>query len=184
VYRILSLLPLLALLLTTLPAYAEEEQPWLLIDTRAERLVVMEGEQELATFEEISIGRNGTSQNKVQHDQTTPLGRFRITWVAEETPFYRFFGLDYPNRERSDRALRDGLISKQTYRRIRHYQKLGQTPPQRTALGGHIGIHGIGKGDLTIHQQFNWTNGCIALTNEQIKQLEPYIEIGTVVEIR
>ncbi|MCP5245074.1 MAG: L,D-transpeptidase, partial [Burkholderiales bacterium] len=47
-----------------------------------------------------------------------------------------------------------------------------------------IGIHGIGRGDPEIHDQFHWTNGCIALTNEQIDQLGKWLKPGVMVKIR
>ena len=53
----------------------------------------------------------------------------------------------------------------------------GVDPP--TTLGGLIGIHGIGKGDPRVHRDFNWTFGCVALTNEQIDQLRPWVRLGT-----
>ena len=62
--------------------------------------------------------------------------------------------------------------------------KNGRTPPQNTPLGGHIGIHGVGAGDPRIHTNFNWTNGCVALTNEQVTRLAALIKVGTRVEIR
>jgi len=51
-------------------------------------------------------------------------------------------------------------------------------------LGGGIGIHGIGRGDLDIHRQYNWTNGCVALDNDQITDLARWIGVGTRVVIR
>ena len=59
----------------------------------------------------------------------------------------------------------------------------GQTPPQNTALGGYIGIHGLGNRDPAIHKKMNWTDGCIALTDEQIEQLAQWIDVGTRVVI-
>ena len=47
-----------------------------------------------------------------------------------------------------------------------------------------IGIHGIGDGDRGVHRDFNWTNGCVALTNEEIDELLRWVKIGTPVEIR
>jgi lipoprotein-anchoring transpeptidase ErfK/SrfK len=59
-----------------------------------------------------------------------------------------------------------------------------QEPPQHTPLGGYIGIHGIGNGDTQIHETVNWTNGCVALTNQQIDDLETWVYIGMRVAIR
>ncbi|MDZ7736419.1 MAG: L,D-transpeptidase [Gammaproteobacteria bacterium] len=61
-------------------------------------------------------------------------------------------------------------------------------PPQNTALGGYIGIHGIGEVNdekiMTFTQGQNWTAGCIALTNEQISELRQFVSIGTRIVIR
>ena len=62
--------------------------------------------------------------------------------------------------------------------------ELHQTPPQNTPLGGQIGIHGLGHANEKIHQVFDWTHGCIALTNPQIDQLSQWVDTGTVVKIK
>lgn len=67
---------------------------------------------------------------------------------------------------------------------IRRAHKRGEVPPQNTGLGGLIGIHGIGAGDADMHREYNWTNGCVALTNEEIDRLVEWVDVGTLVEIR
>jgi lipoprotein-anchoring transpeptidase ErfK/SrfK len=47
-----------------------------------------------------------------------------------------------------------------------------------------IGIHGLGNGDPLIHEEFNWTDGCIALTNEEVDELASWIHLGTRVEVQ
>jgi lipoprotein-anchoring transpeptidase ErfK/SrfK len=59
-----------------------------------------------------------------------------------------------------------------------------RTPPQNTPLGGRLGIHGIGRANPAIHKAINWTDGCVALTNQQIRQLSPWVQVGTRVVIR
>jgi hypothetical protein len=86
--------------------------------------------------------------------------------------------------ERADRALVDGDITEAQWQSIRRASKARLRPPQDTPLGGFIGIHGTGAGDPKIHGQYNWTSGCIALTNEQIDRLTNWVQIGTPVEIR
>ena len=76
---------------------------WLLVDTRAMTLVVMQGDRPQATFHDIAIGRYGTSASKRRGDNTTPLGRFRVTRIDRKAQFHRFIGLDYPDRSEVDR---------------------------------------------------------------------------------
>jgi lipoprotein-anchoring transpeptidase ErfK/SrfK len=92
--------------------------------------------------------------------------------------------LNYPNLEYASLAYYDGRIDKATYQAIGNALREGKRPPQQTALGGYIGIHGIGAGDPYIHENINWTNGCVALTNQQIKRLLAWVKVGMRVEIR
>lgn len=157
---------------------------WLKIDTHAATLTVMNGDKPQKVFKDIAIGRYGTTEVKMQGDHMTPLGRFTIGWIPEKSRYHRFLGLTYPNLERAERALADGKISEAQWQAIRRAAATNGRPPQNTPLGGFIGIHGTGAGDPRIHEQYNWTNGCIALTNEQIDRLMTWVRVGTPVEIR
>ena len=111
------------------------------------------------------------------------LGR-RISWIKEDSKFHRFLGLDYPNAERVVKAYGEGRLSATEWQTLQQAFASDRIPPQSTSLGGQIGVHGIGAGDPELHQAFNWTNGCIALTNEQLDQLMQWVRIGTRVRIR
>ena len=163
---------------------AQAHDIWIDVDTTKHTLAVMRGDTVQTIFENVAIGRYGTTWFKKTKDDKTPLGRFRIGWINENSRYYRFFGLDYPNRETAKRALEDSRITQKTWLSIIQAINNEKTPPQNTPLGGYIGIHGIGNGDPKVHDQFNWTNGCIALTNAQIDQLGEWIEPGIMVEIR
>ena len=154
------------------------------IDTDKRTLQVLEGDRVVATFTGIAIGRYGKTYFKTRGDNKTPLGNFRIGWIGKETRYHRFLGLTYPDMEAADRALVDGRIDEAQWQEIRRAVQAGKTPPQHTPLGGNIGIHGVGSGDLEVHREYNWTNGCVALTNAQIEILAQWAHIGTPVEIR
>ena len=176
---------LIFMLLASFPGQAaSEDETWLLVDTDSLVLQVMEGDRVAHTFEDISIGRYGASRDKVLGDNQTPIGSFRIAWIGEKTRFHRFMGLNYPNAEAARQGYERGQIDDEQWRLIRYALNTGSVPPQNTILGGMIGIHGVGQGDLEIHGQYNWTNGCVALTNEQIDFLSKLVRIGTRVEIR
>ncbi len=156
---------------------------WIDVDTNKHTLTVLQGNAILAVFENVAIGRFGTTLDKQTKDDKTPLGRFRIGWINENSRYYRFFGLDYPNLETAKRALDENRITHEIWLSIAQAIKNKKSPPQDTVLGGYIGIHGIGRGDREVHDSFNWTNGCIALTNEQIDQLGKWLKPGVMVEI-
>lgn len=156
----------------------------IIVDTLEGTLTVVSEEGVLGTFRDIAIGRYGVTLDKQRGDNRTPLGRFTIGWISESTNYYRFLGLNYPDLETASRAFYVGRISKEEWLDIRRALKEGRRPPQNTPLGGLIGIHGLGEGDIEVHRAYNWTNGCVALTNEEIDQLLEWVDIGTVVEIR
>ena len=95
--------------------------------------------------------------------------------------------LDYPNLLDAWYGYKNNVISASDFKKIAYAYKQKKIPPQNTRLGGYIGIHGIGEETdqkLMIHNGFNWTDGCIALTNEQISELRKYVDIGTKVIIK
>lgn len=165
-------------------AHAAQPQRWLLVDTQELILTVYEQDAPLLTLHNLAIGRYGASANKRRGDNTTPLGRFRITGVERRSAFHRFVALSYPDQQRAEQAYRDGLISEAQYRAIVSAHADRAAPPQNTPLGGQIGIHGLGEADPTLHRTMNWTKGCVALTDEQLDALLPWVRIGMLVEIR
>ncbi|NOQ65073.1 MAG: L,D-transpeptidase family protein [Methyloprofundus sp.] len=160
-----------------------QQAVWLLVDTQAKVIEVKQGEQIVATFEQISIGRRGAGLKQKRGDGITPLGTYKITHTNPKSRYKTFFGLNYPSAEDANLALLDARISHKTYQRIVAAQQQNRIPPQSTALGGSIGIHGLGKGNKQVHSLFDWTRGCIALTNKQISSLEKWIYKGMLVKI-
>ncbi|MGI8566231.1 MAG: L,D-transpeptidase family protein, partial [Pyrinomonadaceae bacterium] len=68
------------------------------------------------------------------------------------------------NLEHAARGLRAGLITKVQDEKISEAIKNKTGPPQNTALGGLIYIHGHGSAS-------DWTLGCVALENDDMKEL-------------
>ena len=184
VFASFKMLALIGLLVpsTGFPVLAGEVR--ILIDTETDTLQVMNGDAVIKSYTNIAIGRYGKTYFKVRGDNKTPLGKFRIGWKNGGTRYHRFLGLTYPDLPAADRALVDGRIDESQWQAIRRASEAGKVPPQKTPLGGMIGIHGIGAGDRGVHRDFNWTNGCVALTNEEIEELLQWVKIGTAVEIR
>ncbi|MCK4840703.1 MAG: L,D-transpeptidase [Methylococcales bacterium] len=167
----------------SLPIFANEEI-WLLIDTTKLNLEIKKGDKTLVVMKNIAIGRNGAGIKLREGDDVTPIGTYKITWVNEESIYRRFYGLDYPLISHADIALQKGLLKNEQYLKIVDAHRKDQLPLQNTMMGGNIGIHGLGAADEAIHKLLNWTHGCIALTNEQIDNLAPWISKGIRVEIK
>ena len=79
------------------------------------------------------------------------------------------------------------LITKEKYNTILSALSRRETPPQNTALGGAIGIHGIGEESqekIEMHGTLDWTQGCIALRNHEIDDLLSFLSVGIRVVIK
>ncbi|GAB6139526.1 L,D-transpeptidase family protein [Methylosoma difficile] len=161
-----------------------DDDLWLLVDTKARKIEVKKGDKTVETIDKIAIGRGGAGVKNHRGDNITPFGDYRIGWVGEKSMFKRFFGLNYPSVQDAENALRRKVIDEYTYNRIVYAHQFHQIPPQNTPLGGQIGIHGLGSADKRVHEVFDWTHGCIALTNTQIDHLSQLVSPGTLVKIK
>ena len=166
-------------------SWAHGRLPWLLVDTQALTLTVFSPENHvLARFSNIAIGSGGAADMHLRGDETTPRGTFHVTWIDRDSRFGTFYGLDYPTARIAWGAYVEGNITTEEYDAIVRALRQHRTPPQDTPLGGRIGIHGLGRGNPEVHQAVNWTNGCVALNNVQLRRLARWMQVGTKVVIR
>ncbi len=153
------------------------------VDTGSQTLTVFDGDRVAERFDNIAIGRAGATPDKYHRDNKTPLGQYRISRIKHDSDYHLFLGFDYPTEPQARRALAEGRISREQYDDIASAAAQRRLPPQNTPLGGYLGIHGIGDGDPEIHESFNWTEGCIALTNDEIDRLARRVRMGTPVRV-
>lgn len=165
-------------------ATLERTDPWVLVDSAKDRMVIYKKGAAPIVFQNIAVGAAGVKEKQRRGDDVTPRGVYRVAWIRHQSKFERFIGLDYPSLVDATRGFESGRIDRQIFERIKHAHAVGEAPPQDTPLGGFIGIHGVGKGSLATHRLANWTGGCIAVENNQIHRLLDLVRIGTVVEIR
>ncbi|HEY0101321.1 MAG TPA: L,D-transpeptidase [Pyrinomonadaceae bacterium] len=124
----------------------------------------------------IALGANPSDDKQRQGDRATPEGDFYVCVKNARSNFYLSLGLSYPNIEDAERGLRDKLITRAERNAIVRAIQNKRRPPWDTALGGEIFIHGGGtEGD--------WTWGCVALANPDIKELFDAVPVGTSVRI-
>jgi murein L,D-transpeptidase YafK len=162
----------------------EKTDPWVLIDSETDQLIVHRKGAAPIVFKNIAFGAAGVKEKQRVGDDVTPRGSYRVGWIRNSNKFETFIGLTYPSLPDAERGYRRGVINLATYERIKGAHVGGRMPPQDTRLGGFIGIHGVGKGSLEIHRLANWTAGCIAVENSQIEELARLVRPGTQVEIR
>lgn len=149
--------------------------PKLVVSKSKRQLFLYTGGSVVRTYR-IALGTNPVDDKVKQGDRATPEGDFYICVKNARSNFYLSLGLSYPNAEDAERGLRAQLITRAERERIVGAIKNKRRPPWDTALGGEIFIHGGGTdGD--------WTWGCIALANADIKELFHALPMGTSVRI-
>ncbi len=124
----------------------------------------------------IGLGADPVSDKTIEGDRRTPEGEFYVFTKNEQSSYYLSLGLSYPNVEDAERGLRESLITQTEYDQILDTIRRKVEPPQKTALGGDIYIHGNGS-------QTDWTWGCVALDNENMLELFNAVPVKTTVVI-
>lgn len=112
----------------------------------------------------IALGRSPEGPKMKQGDNKTPEGSYFIDQKIRYSVYHRALHLSYPSPADVERARAQGV-----------------------APGGSIMIHGMKPDKLwmgDVQYLFNWTNGCIALTNREIEEVFELVSEGTSVEIR
>ena len=112
----------------------------------------------------IALGGNPVGDKKAAGDRRTPEGLFFIDGRNPYSKYHLSLKISYPTAEQRERALAQGVDP-----------------------GGNIMIHGLpnGKGSVgAYHRITDWTNGCVALTDEEIEELWSAVPIGTPVHIK
>ena len=120
---------------------------------------------------------------KQAKDECTPEGDFYIAEKKLWSTYYKALLISYPSIEDAERGLETKLIDKNTCDQIVEAIKNKKTPNQYTRLGGLMEIHGNGSGKPGDNGGYNWTLGCIALSNEDIDKIFLCINEGDRVTI-
>lgn len=139
---------------------------------KADKIVVMKSERRLYLLRDgeilksyrVALGRQPRGTKLYEGDGRTPEGAYRVVAFNPDSRFYRSIRVSYPND--ADRA---------------RARALGQS------AGGDIMIHGLAPERRQFggeHWLYNWTSGCIAVTDKEIDEIWQRVEVGTPIEIR
>ena len=153
---------------------------------KSQRLLIVREGEEVRKVYRIAWGRGGSGDKQRLGDRKTPVGTYRVMGFNENSKFDFFIRLNYPNVKDAFYGLKTDVITRVEFDSIINALRFDKLPPQNTALGGAIGIHGIGPENpkkVHIHENLNWTEGCIALRNNETHELRPYADLGTRVVI-
>lgn len=152
------------------------ENPRLVVKKSERKLYVFDGEKLIKTYE-IVLGFAPEGDKEKEGDGKTPEGDFYIFTKNDQSKFYLSLGVSYPSTEDAARGLRENLISPEEHDAIILAIKDKKMPPQNTKLGGEIYIHGGGVIK-------DWTWGCAALRDAEMKEVFDAVEIGTSITIQ
>ena len=152
------------------------ENPNIVIRKKKRLLEIFDGETLVRQYK-IVLGFSAKGDKRIEGDGRTPEGEFYVFTKNPESKFHLSLGLSYPNAEDAKRGLQEQIISQKEYDAIMKAIEEKQMPPQKTALGGEIYIHGGGV-------ETDWTQGCVALQNEEMREIYEMIPVGATVEIR
>lgn len=133
------------------------------------------------------FGRNSGSVKLSKNDFITPSGEYKICRIDTNDVYYKKLYLNYPNIADAAEALKLNLITRSEFLAISNNIKESGCSFEYTVLGSDIGIQGTGEYNLIFKNLpfvFNWTNGSIAISNENIDELMSIVEIGTEVIIK
>lgn len=139
------------------------------------QLELISGGRVVRTYR-IGLGSSPMGHKRRQGDRRTPEGRYFICNKNPRSQFYLSLQINYPNEQDAVEGLADGVITTAQHERIVRASRQNRIPPAETRLGGEIFIHGRGSGS-------DWTWGCIALDDPEMKELFDAIPIGTPVVI-
>jgi murein L,D-transpeptidase YafK len=159
----------------TRPLELPIDKPRIIVYKTARKLEFYSDQRLLRTYR-VGLGFSPVNDKVSEGDGATPEGEFYIFVKNDKSAYYLSLGVSYPNPEDAARGFRDHLISKVQRDSIVDAIKNKKAPPQYTNLGGLIYIHGHGAGS-------DWTWGCVALENEDVKELYDAVSIGTPVTI-
>jgi hypothetical protein len=156
-----------------------------------ERLVANKSERNLRVHCEggavftfaAAFGREPVDTKRAAGDERTPEGEYRVAGPARPSRFHRFLPIDYPSVADADLALAEKRISASDHRRIVDAHRRGALPPQDTALGGLLGVHGEGARWRGESKALDWTHGCIALPDAELDFVIDRVTRGTPVTI-
>ena len=127
------------------------------------KLMLMHGQSVLKTYS-VALGPVSTGAKEQKGDHRTPEGLYVLDSRNPHSHYYKAIHISYPSAEDRKRAAR-----------------LGVSP------GGDVFIHGLPNGYGAVgsaHRLHDWTDGCIAVTDNEMDEIWALVPNGTPIEIR
>jgi len=126
-------------------------------------MLLLRGDRILRDYP-VALGRSPRGPKRRNGDGRTPEGRYVLDSRSQSSRFHRSIHISYPNQGDLEFARRAGI-----------------------APGGNVMIHGLPNGGSWVgeeHRGFDWTNGCIGVTDDEMEEIWELVDDGTPIEIR
>lgn len=132
---------------------------------KSDRVLYLLHEGQVLKQYKIMLGPKAKGPKLMEGDERTPEGHYTLDRKNPNSRFYKSIRVSYPNASDLERA-----------------QKFNVDP------GNAIMIHGMKNSwnEKTQKQalKFNWTDGCIAVANNDMDEIWEAIDVGTPIEIQ
>ena len=141
---------------------SENQADLIKVDKTARTLTLLRGGSVIKTYR-ISLGPTPDGHKSQEGDGRTPEGRYFIDSKNSRSRFHLALHISYPNADDRSRAQRRGV-----------------------SPGGEIMIHGLPNGLSwldKLHLKRDWTDGCVAVTNQEIEEIWAHVATGTAIEV-
>ena len=113
---------------------------------------------------DVALGKNPVGDKVRRGDGKTPEGLYFIEGRNPQSKYHLSLRVSYPTAEQRERAAKKGV-----------------------SPGGDIMLHGLPPAFASVgalHRQQDWTEGCVALTNEEIEEIWRGVPNGARILIR
>lgn len=144
-------------------AYSDQKADSVLVIKSESRLYLLHQGNELGSFG-AAFGANPEGHKQQQGDERTPEGHYMLDYKNPNSKYYKSIHISYPNARDRENA-----------------RKRGVDPGGDTMIHGQLNGYG---GLSTFVQLFNWTDGCIALSDQDMDVVWEAVNPGTPIEIR
>lgn len=156
---------ILILLLWAMPAVAEMKADEIVVN-KSERVLYLKQNGQTIRQYKIALGNEPIGHKQKQGDGKTPEGRYFISGRNPHSAYHLSLRISYPNAEDKKQAAQKGV-----------------------SPGGDIMIHGYPNRVPNrlfdfIHENKDWTAGCIAVKDAEIEEIWKLVSNGTPIEIR
>lgn len=130
----------------------------IVVEKTMRRMTLWVGGMPVRTYD-VALGANPVGHKERAGDNRTPEGLYRIDARNPNSKYHLGLRVSYPNAQDVARAKAQGV-----------------------APGGDIMLHGLpnGQGRVgTLHKAYDWTNGCVAVTDDEIEEIFGAVPVGT-----